>query len=289
MKNKLRCIFVFSAIIILAASSGFAAEMKFPKPIGYVNDFAGVIDPAIRAKIAQLSTSLKEKTGVEMATVTVKSVEPLEYKQYANELFKKWGIGRKKYDDGLLILVALKERSIKIETGYGLEGTLPDGFCGRVIDEEIIPKVKENNIGEGLYLGTLALSQKIIKDYKPVTVGKRKSERTSFLVKVAAVLFIIFFVLGIVAVRNPKSTKYIFGGIIGAIFGFIFAGIIGVFIGAVVGALISTDGGRGRFFGSGFPGGFSGGGFSGGSFGGGGGFGGFSGGSSGGGGAGRSW
>ncbi|MFA5103794.1 MAG: TPM domain-containing protein [Candidatus Margulisiibacteriota bacterium] len=276
-------IFLYFAAFILLTSAGFAADMKFPPPVGAVNDFAKVIGPVNISNIEKLASSLKAKNGSELAVVTVRTTAPLDAKTYAVELFKKWGIGEKGKDNGVLVLAAIEDRRIEIEVGYGLEGILTDGFCGKVIDEKILPSFKEKNYGQGLYDGTSVLADKVIKEYDPSVPVKKRNSNTGYLVLLVFLIFIAALLIS--AKLGEKAFRGALSALVGALLGFVFAGVVGIFIGAIMGVVASKGGFNGRGFSGG---GFYGGGFgSGGSFGGG--FGGFSGGGSGGGGAGRSW
>jgi uncharacterized protein len=157
--------FLFAALLtfFLAASSFTRAERPFPKPKGLVNDFADVISPAYRKKIADLTGALLKKTGVPIVVVTMPDMGGAEYNDYANRLYSAWGIGKKGEDRGVLIFVAVKERKMRIETGYGVEGILPDGLVGEIRDRYMIPFLKENKFGEGLFAGAAAVANVIAK------------------------------------------------------------------------------------------------------------------------------
>ena len=123
----------YYVLILFFVSVAFA---QIPKPIGYVNDFAGIIenDVVLEAKINEL----KQSAGAEISVVTINALPADESIQtYANRIFNEWGIGKKGEDNGLLILVAVEERRIQVETGYGLEGILPDGRIGRILDAHL--------------------------------------------------------------------------------------------------------------------------------------------------------
>lgn len=276
MKRTFLCV----AAAVLLCSAAFSADIKFPSPAGAANDYAKVIGPVNISNIERLAASLRSKNGAELAVVTVKTTAPLDAKTYAVELFKKWGIGQKGKDNGVLVLAAIEDRRIEIEVGYGLEGILTDGYCGRVIDEKILPSFKKSDYGQGLYAGASELAAKVIKEYDPSAPVKNKGAIAGYLVLSA---FLVFIAAILISVKfGEKAVRGVVSAFVGAILGFVFAGILGIFIGAIMGVIAS----RGGF--NGFSGGFYGGGFGGGSsFGGG--FGGFSGGGSGGGGAGRSW
>jgi len=274
---------LLSVLLLVSASSVvFAADIKLPSPVGYVNDFANVIDGASTARINSLARSLNVKKGAELAVITVKTTAPLDINTYAVKLFEKWKLGQKGKDNGLLIVAAIEDKKIKIETGYGLEGIITDGFSGRVLDESVIPSFKSGKYGEGLYLGASAISEKITKEYDPAAPVKKKKGISLYVILLAVLIMISGLLFS--ARYGEKVMRSVIAGFIGAILGFVFANIVGSIIGAIMGVIAANGEMKGGgFYGGGF------GSFGDGGFGGGGGFGGFSGGGSGGGGAGRSW
>ncbi|MCX5749529.1 MAG: TPM domain-containing protein [Candidatus Saganbacteria bacterium] len=286
MAAKLLC---FAGIIALTCASSSASDFKFPKPVGYVNDYADVIDASSEAMMRQVLIRLEKKTSAEVVVVTVKSTQPMDIDTYAVELFNKWGIGKKALDNGVLILMSKDDRRIKIETGKGIEDVLPDGYCGRLIDEEIIPSFKQEHYGEGLYKCTIAVARKIYKDYKPLPLKEKKKKSMMIFLGILVVLLVVSVIVASTKKMGDNTRNAVIGALIGGVIGLVIAGVGGFIFGVIMGLASGAGGFRGGYFGSG---GFGtwGGGFGGGSFGGGGGsFGGFGGGGSGGGGAGRSW
>jgi len=249
-------LFLFTAFLCLYLASPLMAERPIPKPMGLVNDFAGVISPSYRQKLDAVTSELLNKTGIPIVIVTMPDIGGAEYNDYANRLYSAWGIGKKGEDKGLLIFVTVKERKMRIETGYGLEGILPDGLVGEIRDDYMIPFLKQDKFGEGILNGTMALASKIAKDAGVELTGQvpvsrpEKRGRSGFSL-IPIILIIIFLMF-----RGRR------GG-----------GLWLLFLPFLMGGGSS----RGRFGGGGLGGGF--GGF-------GGGFGGFGGGMSGGGGAG---
>ncbi len=251
-------------ILLLAASWAGAAE--FPAPVGHVNDFAGVMKPETVQGLEGTLTSLKEKTGAEIAVVTVKTLGNLDVSTYAVRLMKEWGIGSKELNDGVLLLVSTGERKVRIEVGYGLEGAITDARSGLILREHIIPYLKDNDYDSGLNNGALALAQLIAKEKGADMGGVARPQAPPEPVR-----------------RSGRTRGMPFGQIILiAIFILVFLGrgrggngcLTGLLLGSMLGG---GRGGYGGFSGGGFSGGFGGGG--------GGGFGGFGGGFSGGGGA----
>lgn len=160
MAGLMLTVFFFS---LWACSLGWAAD-SFPASAGAVNDFAGVIPAENAVRMARLSQEVLERTGTAIVVATVKDVGDNEPDMYANELYQAWGIGKKGEDKGVLIFLALRERKIRIETGYGVEGILPDGLVGEILDRYVMPYLKKGDYGTGLENAVAAVSQVVAKD-----------------------------------------------------------------------------------------------------------------------------
>lgn len=131
----------------------------FPTPTGYVNDFASVLDEAAEAYLETFLHTLERETSAEIVVVTVTSLEGMTIEEYANRLFADWGIGQAQQDNGVLMLVAPDDRTVRIEVGYGLEPILPDGLAGEIIRTEIIPEFRSGNYPRGIGRGLNRISQ----------------------------------------------------------------------------------------------------------------------------------
>jgi uncharacterized protein len=234
-----------------------------------VNDFASVIDPASRAELDRRIRALREATGDTIVVATVPTFKPYgSIDEYAVKMFENRGrgIGDTGKDNGLLIVVAIRDRALRLEVGYGLEGIVPDGYAGEVRDI-IRPKFREGRYGDGLLSGTTALINRIAEGrgvaVPDVPVERtRRGSRSGGRFPVNTVFWIVLAIIILSRGGRRRRRRY-WGG----------------------GPWSSWTGGVGGFGGGGFGGGF--GGFGGG--GGGGGFGGFGGGRSGGGGASGGW
>ncbi len=257
--TKQAFLFFGLVLLMLPALNSARAERPFPKPKGLVNDFAGVIPPAYASKIRAVTAELYQKTGVPVVVVTMPDIGGAEYNDYANRLYENWGIGKKGEDKGVLIFVTVKERKMRIEVGYGLEGILPDGLAGEIRDRYMVPYLKKDRFGEGLLKGAVAVSQVIARDSGVTLTGqvqvKPPGKKRRSGISLLPLLFIfIFFVF---ASRRRGGSWLLFlpllfgGGGYGSRYG--------------TGGFGGSFGGFGGGFG-GFGGGMSGGGGAGGGF-----------------------
>jgi uncharacterized protein len=260
------------AWLVLAVSAVTRADdFKNFKPTGYVTDRAGIINPQTKTQLEALCTELEQKTGAQMAIVTVKSLDGNEIQPYANDLYKQLGIGQKKQDNGVMLLVAPNDRKYWTEVGYGLEPVINDaraGDAGRLMT----PYFRQGDYSSGIAAAAWQLAKYVADDKGvPLTGAPQlrpvRQHKDSGSLGIWIFLAIILFIFLMSRSGGSGSNINRRGGMGG-----------GWWVGPVIG------GGWG-----GSRGGWSSGGGSGGWGGGGGGFGGFGGGMSGGGGAGGSW
>ncbi len=195
--NKKTVVSLFFVIFLMTSSSVDFAEYQFPKPVGYVNDFANALGEYGSA-INYVAIDVDKNTSAEIAVVTISSINEsgLDVNEYAVQLFQKWGIGKKEKDNGILVLLVLDSRRIKVEVGYGLEGILPDGKVGRILDNNL-EYFKNNSFGEGM-LGVV----NDISDVVKAEYGGEKNAANTFLLIAdyfPMIFFMLFFVLMAVA------------------------------------------------------------------------------------------
>ena len=312
--NRVRRIVLLVSCICLIVATCAGASIP-AKPQGWVSDFAGIMSDMTKSQIDALCAEVKKSTGAEIAVVTVSSLDGMSVEEYAVSLFKKWGIGEKGKDNGVLFLIAPNERKTRIEVGYGLEPVITDGRAGEIIRETVIPFFKKGDYDQGILQGSMQIAALVTgKEFvpsDPAPEAESRGEETPWPVKVGVILFFALFItLGFLALGAGLRQKgQGFFRIWGAGFGgipllmsiaFAFAMGFSVFIlpaWAVIMLLTGLRYGKklgraGLFSGGSFSSGgrgFSSGSSSSGGFGGGSSFGGFSGGSSGGGGSSGSW
>lgn len=189
-------------VLLFPAAAWTAVGEPFPKPVGAVNDFAGVIPPSDSASMEKLAGEVLDRTGTAVVVATVETVGDNDPNDYANRLYQAWGIGKKGEDKGILILLAVKERRVRIETGYGVEGILPDGLAGEILDRYALPHFRNGDYGKGLAEATAAVSAVVAKaagvtltGIRPLQTGPTGVERGpgigEWLLMALAVIFLL--------------------------------------------------------------------------------------------------
>jgi uncharacterized protein len=210
-------------------------------PRGFVSDFAEIIPSAEEAAISAKLQSLEQVTGAQVAVVTIKSLDGETIETYAVRLFEEWGIGQAKDDNGLLLLVAPDEREVRVEVGYGLEGTVTDLQSGNIIRSVILPAFREENYAAGIDGAVDALSAIITNSPEAAQYSMPDSSSSSIgsiFDGVDPFVFVFFgiFLLNIFARILGKSKSWWLGGVIGAAIGV----VIGFIIGSMIGGIISS-------------------------------------------------
>jgi uncharacterized protein len=249
-------------------------DWKSLKPQGYVSDFAGVIDARSRAQLEDYAGRVEQATGAQLAFVTIPSLQGEPIEDVTIDLFKAWGVGQKKKDNGAMLLLSIQDRRSRLEVGFGLGGAVPDNMSGMVL-EDMRPQLRQGQYGPAMIQAAVRIGETIAKDQgvqipPPASYQKpRRISRDSL--PWPLILFGLFLLFGFL---SRGGGGYRGGGYRGGGGGSFLTGML-------LGSLLNSGRYRGGRDGGGF-GGFDGGG-------GGGGFGGFGGGSSGGGGASSGW
>jgi uncharacterized protein len=255
----------------------FAFAQDFPeKSSTLVTDYTNTLSDGDKQRLESKLVAFNDSTTTQIAVVLIKSVGSYDINQYAALLGRKWGVGSKEKNNGIVILVAIGDRKVAIQTGYGAEGAVPDGVTHDIIENDIKPRFKAGDYAGGLDAATDQLIKYMKGEYKASSSPKNnngRKHRDGGGSSAGFIIIVIVFVI-IMAIRRRGG-----GGGGGHIIGS--RGGASPFWWFLAGSALGRSSGGGGW------GGFSGGGDSGG--GGGGGFGGFGGGSFGGGGSSGSW
>lgn len=215
-------VLLLSVLLVNPVPGATAAKApQVPRPVGFVNDYAQVLSEPAKAQLNALSTSLAQATGAQMVFVIMPSIAPYDEFTYGQAIFDAWGIGQKGKDNGLLFLIAIKEKRLRIHTGYGVEGVLPDGKLGRYRDEYLRPYLKKNQIGAGLANIGLVCAQDLAQEAEvqlningtPKRFPRQKSQGTPGRLIIMIVLLVFLSVISRLNRRRRSVTgAYIPGG-----------------------------------------------------------------------------
>ena len=255
IKQRFAGIFIIGILSLINISLFAQNDDQLPNrpvPPHLVNDLADIIPASEEANLENKLTTYNDSTSTQIAVIIVKTIDGFEISDYAYKIGRKWGVGQKDLDNGIVLLVSVDDRKMFIATGYGTESYITDARASRIYREILTPAFQQNNYYGGIDAATTEMIKYLSGAYDGEAMGNPEDKPNIF--GVIILIFVILFIL----------SKFFRGGNGG-----------------------TTFSGRGPTYWGG--GGFGGGGFGGSGGGGGGGFGGFGGGGFGGGGAGGSW
>jgi uncharacterized protein len=260
---------LLSLFFVSIAASLFAQNIPAkPNPPRLVNDIAHVLTAEQIAGLEQKLVDYDDSTSTQIVVVTVPTTGDYDVQEYALKILRDWGVGNRKTNNGIVILAAIDDHKIRIETGYGLEGAIPDIIAKQIIDNYITPAFREGNYYQGFDQAADQLIKAARGEYKAPEGYRNRGQKSGKGIPAGLIFFILMIIL-----------LSIFRGRGGGGGGMMSRRGMAPFI---IGSLLGGGGNRGGGWGGGGGGGWSGGG-------GGGGFGGFGGGSGGGGGASGGW
>ncbi len=162
---------VLAAMILPVLGAQQFARPDLPMPQTYVDDLAHVVNAEHAHALNGILQELEQKTGVQYIILTVDTTKGLPLEQFSIELLDKWKLGQKGKDNGLLFTTALKDRTYRFETGYGLEGVITDQFAGQVGREVLVPYFKKGEYSQGIYEANLRVIRRIAAYYQVTLTG----------------------------------------------------------------------------------------------------------------------
>jgi uncharacterized protein len=259
------------------------AALEVPQLTGRINDTAQMLSSQTRASLESLLTKFEATDSTQIVVLTIPSLEGEVLEEYSLRVAEVWKIGQKGSDNGALLLIARDERKLRIEVGYGLEGSLTDLIAGRIISGVIVPRFREGRFDQGISAGVVAMVEAVRGEFVASAATAKGAKGSD----PAGLIFIMIFAFSFIGriLRKKKKAAAFVGGVASPLLGFLFLPQLGVWLlamiplgilgGVLVSSLSATGGGVGGFYmGGGGYGGRSSGGFGGGFGGGGGGFGG---------------
>ena len=201
-----------TAVLLLSLVCGLAWALDFPPLSGRVVDDANVISPVVRTSIEQKSKELEEKSGIQLVVATVKSLQGSDIETFANQLFRAWKLGEAKKNNGVLLLVAPAEHKVRIEVGYGLEGTLTDALSQVIIAGSMVPRFKANDYSDGIARGVDGIISVLSTDSnewqaKPKVRSEDEESLFDVLLPILLFLVVVFIFRNMVGnARGPSGT-----------------------------------------------------------------------------------
>lgn len=258
------------------------AALEVPKLRGRINDNAAMLSAQSRTALENMLEQFEKTDSTQIVLLTIPSLEGEVLEHFSLKVVEAWKIGQKGVDNGALLLVARDERKLRIEVGYGLEGSLTDLVSGRIISGEIVPRFKQGNFDEGIRAGILAMVKAVRGEYT-ASASTQNNLQNSDPFGLIFMLIFVFSFIGRVFHKKQKMAALV-GGVASPVLGLIVLPQVGLWLlalvpvgalgGLFVSSLTAVGGGGGGFYTGGGGFGRSSGGFGGGFGGGGGGFGG---------------
>jgi uncharacterized protein len=203
-----------AGVLLVCLVSGLACALDFPPLTGRVVDQAGVIPVSTRETLETKLKNLEDKSGIQLVVATVKSLQGSDIETYANELFRAWKLGEAKKNNGVLLLVAPAERKVRIEVGYGLEGTLTDALSQVIIASAMVPRFKANDYSGGIDRGVDGIISVLTTDaeeWHAKTRVRSEDQQSLFDVLFPLLLFLVVVFIFRYMVRNAGGPSGTFG------------------------------------------------------------------------------
>ena len=194
---------LIAALLLFLTLFSFSAEANadIPSPIGdiYVQDFAGLLSLEQKAELNKLGRNLEDATTAQVAVLTVDTLDGSSIEEFSNEAFREYGIGSEEENNGVLLVISVGEdRAVRIEVGYGLEGALPDGKVGRILDEYTVPYLRDGQPDQAIVQTYKVLYNEVAYEYnwsgeqtEAVPYEKKEGNPLTFIISVIVVIAVV--------------------------------------------------------------------------------------------------
>jgi len=193
-------------VLLLVAAPALALEVP-SAPQGRVSDYAGALSVDQRRKLEEKLARFEEETANQVAVVVIPTLASDSLEDYSIRLAEKWRLGRKGKDNGVILLIVMQDRKIRIEVGYGLEGMLPDSLAGEIIRQEITSRFRQGQFYQGIEAGVDAIIAATKGEYRPVPRTGRGGGSLSWIWVILFVLFLLAATAGNFRPRPPYSRR----------------------------------------------------------------------------------
>lgn len=209
--------FLAIGLWLLLCAAAVQAAPTYPDLTGRVVDNAELLDTSTETQLSNTLAAHEQATGEQVVVVTLPDLQGETIEDYGYQLGRHWGIGQKEEDNGALLIVALDERKVRIEVGYGLEGRLTDAQSSTIINQVITPAFRDGNFSEGIVNGTQAMIQVLGGD--PLAQAEQRSPRDSNElggagIWLSALLFIVMMIVRSVGGGRGRGGRGLLGGVL---------------------------------------------------------------------------
>ena len=184
-----RLLLTFGAVVCLCFSIASQAELSFPKLTGQVVDGADLLSTSAQKQLAQQLAAHQNATTNQVVVVTLNDLQGYSIEEYGYQLGREWGIGQKDQNNGVLLIIAKAERKVRIEVGYGLEGTLTDAISANIIHTVIRPAFKKAQFEQGISAGARAIVEALGGQYTMKQARKKRDTNGLTWLFFAAIIF----------------------------------------------------------------------------------------------------
>ncbi len=211
---------IFFTIFCIFNLYNISSAQNVSDPIGFVNDFANILNQEQKLELESTLSNFEQDTGNEIALLIVKNLNGETIENYANLAFEEWKIGKEERDNGILIVMSMEEKKIRIEVGYGLESTITDIVAKNIIYEKIIPEFIKENYYNGLKEGVLEIINTISSDSMNADANITNDKPTYNYI--GFILIALYLILPLLNTILGMTKSYWFGGLVGGTIGGIF-------------------------------------------------------------------
>ncbi len=237
---------IFIAVVLFLVWASCVSALDVPALKGRVNDYANILSPATRHQLDAILEQLERTDSTQIVVLTIPSLEGDSIEDFSIRVADKWKIGQKNKDNGAILVISKNDRKIRIESGYGLEGSLTDLVSGRIIRNIIAPYFKRGDFDAGVSNGVLAMIQAVRGEYKADAKPVRSARRNAPGAGIIPILFILFLINRMGRVKRPLGG--VMGGILFPIIALMLFGpgllmLLFIPLGIVGGLLLSLFGG----------------------------------------------
>jgi uncharacterized protein len=195
--------------VALGVLAGPAAALDVPFLAGHVNDRAGMLSPSARDRLEARLSAFEAEKGPQVVVLTVASLEGEAIEDYAHRVASTWKLGRQPVDDGVLFLIARDDRKLRIEVGYGVEGALPDITCRRILDEQVVPRLRGGKIDEAIEAGAEAMLAALAGEALPPPASPGERFELAPILIVLGMFVLVIGTFSWQAVTGPPAAAWI--------------------------------------------------------------------------------